>query len=396
MSQFNMRRRLGLATETGRRVAVAGAGAALAAAAVLSGATAAFAKPGAVMSFAPSPYSYGNVEAGESASQTFTLTNTGSAASGPLTLTLLGPKVFSITANSCDAVNVAPGKHCTVTVQFAPTHRGLTRALLAASSPKSGVGTLATVLMYGTGLGHLYWVDVNNGDVEMSNVDGSNRQIIETGQVTPQQITTDGKHIYWTDGGGGQVWEANTDGSNAHVIESGQDFPNGIAVNDSQIFWSDGADGTIHSANLDGTNPQTINTGPLFVRSVAANDYNVYWAIGDISGPIVEANLDGSSAHVIEPGESSPHGLAVVGSHLYWASVNDETVFQANLDGSNPQPVVKDLLPLGGLGAMTADSSHVFWWSGSAVVYEANLDGTNQQIILSNVPDMDGMAITPG
>jgi len=30
------------------------------------------------------------------------------------------------------------------------------------------------------------------------------------------------------------------------------------------------------------------------------------------------------------------------------------------------------------------------------VVYEANLDGTNQQIILPNVPDMDGMAITPG
>ena len=72
MSQFNMLRRLGLATQTGRRVAVAGAGAALAAAAVLSGASPAFAKPGAVMSFAPSPYSYGNVEAGESASQTFT------------------------------------------------------------------------------------------------------------------------------------------------------------------------------------------------------------------------------------------------------------------------------------------------------------------------------------
>ena len=67
MSQFNMRRRLGLATRTGRRVAVAGAGAALAAAAVLSGASPAFAKPGAVMSFTPSPYSYGNVEAGESA-----------------------------------------------------------------------------------------------------------------------------------------------------------------------------------------------------------------------------------------------------------------------------------------------------------------------------------------
>lgn len=131
------------------------------------------------------------------------------------------------------------------------------------------------------------------------------------------------------------------------------------------------------------------------MRSVAANDYNVYWAIGDVSGPIVEADLDGSNAHVIEPGESSPHGLAVVGSHLYWASVNDETVFQAN-DGSNPQPVVKDLLPLGGLGAMTADSGHVFWWSGSAVLYEANLDGTNQQIILSNVPDMDGITITPG
>jgi hypothetical protein len=29
-------------------------------------------------------------------------------------------------------------------------------------------------------------------------------------------------------------------------------------------------------------------------------------------------------------------------------------------------------------------------------VYEANLDGTGQQIIVPNVPDLDGMAITPG
>ena len=47
----------------------------------------------------------------------------------------------------------------------------------------------------------------------------------------------------------------------------------------------------------------------------------------------VEAG-ESANAHVIGPGESSPHGLAVVGSHLCWASVNDETVFQANLDGA--------------------------------------------------------------
>ena len=77
MSQYSGPRRVAGA----RRVAAAGTGAVLAAAAVLATAGPAAATPRApVLAFTPSPYDYGRVTAGQTATQTFTLANTGGRA----------------------------------------------------------------------------------------------------------------------------------------------------------------------------------------------------------------------------------------------------------------------------------------------------------------------------
>jgi hypothetical protein len=54
-----------------------------------------------VLAFTPFPYNYGQVMAGHTASQTFTLTNTGGKASGTVTITLPGSAEFTITAGTC-------------------------------------------------------------------------------------------------------------------------------------------------------------------------------------------------------------------------------------------------------------------------------------------------------
>jgi hypothetical protein len=67
-----------------------------------------------------------------------------------------GPSAFKVTADTCDAISLGPGQACTVTARFAPTSRSTLTATVTASSPKSGVGTLATLVLTGTGLGRLY------------------------------------------------------------------------------------------------------------------------------------------------------------------------------------------------------------------------------------------------
>ena len=118
---------------TAWRPAVAVAGTlALAGAAVLPGAgtAAAAARPtGPALVFSPSPYDFGQVSPGQSAVQTFILSNSGQKATGKLRVRLSGPAAFSITRNTCRAVRLRPGRACTITVRFA-------RPRLTASPPR--------------------------------------------------------------------------------------------------------------------------------------------------------------------------------------------------------------------------------------------------------------------
>jgi len=129
------------------------AAAAVAAAAVvaaLAGAGPAAAKPKPpALAFTPSSYDYTQVTTGQTASKTFTLTNTGKRASGALRLQLAGAAAFSITGNTCSRKGLRPGKSCTVTVRFAPTSSGTVTATLTAAGKKKPAATSPRVLVSG-------------------------------------------------------------------------------------------------------------------------------------------------------------------------------------------------------------------------------------------------------
>jgi hypothetical protein len=96
-------------------------------------------------------YDYGTINAGSTTSQTFTLSNSGKAASGALKVTLAGSSAFTVTTSTCAGKRLGPKKTCTVTVRYAPTAPGAgDTATLAASSrfPKAS----ATITLTGTAL----------------------------------------------------------------------------------------------------------------------------------------------------------------------------------------------------------------------------------------------------
>jgi Domain of unknown function (DUF5050)/Abnormal spindle-like microcephaly-assoc'd, ASPM-SPD-2-Hydin len=108
--------------------------------------------PPTLLGFAPSSYDYGQVTIGQTASQAFTLTNSGGQASGPLTVTLEGPAAFTTTSDGCGATSLGPGQSCTVNVRFAPTSPGTVTATLKAGemvAPGEGI-FVATVTLTGT------------------------------------------------------------------------------------------------------------------------------------------------------------------------------------------------------------------------------------------------------
>lgn len=92
---------------------------------------------GPAIAFNPSSNDYGTIDANTTASQTFTLRNSGGKATSALKVTLTGSSAFSVTADSCTGTSLGPKKSCSVTVQYAPTAIGATdSATLTASSKK--------------------------------------------------------------------------------------------------------------------------------------------------------------------------------------------------------------------------------------------------------------------
>jgi hypothetical protein len=89
-------------------------------------------------------YNYGTLIPGQTASQTFTLINSGSASTAALKVTLTGSSAFTKTGDTCGGAKLKPNKSCYVIVQYGPTTSGQTDSatLTATSSKPSATASL--------------------------------------------------------------------------------------------------------------------------------------------------------------------------------------------------------------------------------------------------------------
>jgi len=85
-----------------------------------------------------------------SSAATFTVSNTGSAPTGALSISIAGadPTSFILTSNSCGGT-LAPAATCSVSISFRPTSRGARTATLSFSAAPGGSAAIA---LSGTGL----------------------------------------------------------------------------------------------------------------------------------------------------------------------------------------------------------------------------------------------------
>src|SRR5262249_38264958 len=82
-------------------------------------------------------FAFGLAGVGKTATQTFTLANSGGSASAALTVTLTDAPGLSITEDNCTGTSLGPNKSCTVTVAYAPTASGPSSATLNAHGKKA-------------------------------------------------------------------------------------------------------------------------------------------------------------------------------------------------------------------------------------------------------------------
>jgi hypothetical protein len=87
----------------------------------------------------PSTADFGQVRAGTTASQSFTVKNVSPSAAGPIVDTIEAPNWFSITSDTCAGRTLAASSTCTIVVTFAPTGTGADPgAILHIDAPSGG------------------------------------------------------------------------------------------------------------------------------------------------------------------------------------------------------------------------------------------------------------------
>src|SRR5436190_369433 len=211
-----------------------------------------------VLAFTPSPFDYGLVSVGQTATETFTLANTGGKASGRLNFTLPGSADFTITAVTCPGLGLGPGMTCNVTVQFAPSGIGTVTATLTAT----GQHASATDVLTGTSSVPLYWTNTGAGTVNKVDLPSTSVQILVSGQNVPAALAVDSSHLYWATALGGTIVRANPDGTGVTTLVTGQHGPAGVAVDSRHTYQPNHAGGTIRQATLHGTGVTTLLSGP--------------------------------------------------------------------------------------------------------------------------------------
>lgn len=380
-----------------RRVSPVGAGALLVGTAVITwaGSPPAASAASPSLAFDPALVDYGSVAVGQTASATVRLSNTGRSGTGALTLSVSGPAAFGLTLDDCTGLSLGPAKSCSVTVRFSPTGGGPVTGTLSAVSAR---GVRATSTLSGS-VGSLYWADLDNGNIDVASLDGSNVQTILTAQSTPTGLAVGPTNLYWAnyrDGNpDGTIMSANLDGTDPRTLVSGVQEPLGVAVSSTNLYWTE-ASGTIMESGLDGSAPAAIVTGLTDPVGLAVANGQIYWDDA-VTGTIDTANLDGSNPKVLVSGLSEPLGVAVANSHLYWSTFGavSSSVGESDLDGSNQHTLVDGEANIEGVAA---DSGHIYWTNsftdGKGSISEANLDGSDTQVIVSNQDETFGLAVT--
>ena len=368
----------------------------------------------------PGAYNYRNLNAGETASQVFALTYSGSSPAGStlaLKITLTGSAAFTKTHDTSTAADLTSGKPGNVTVLYAPAatgqsdsatltatliqpggHPGPTTVattsltLLGGSLTPDGTSVMGTPSLTVSGsVGNVAGVAYASASISGFNplgtipapeieftlygpsatADCSGPPVYSGTGSPPPSSSVPGVPVTaaWTAESpplqpGTYWWTASSSGTTSYFPASTACGDPGSsvvipAVTPGKLYYTAPPSPNVLKANLDGSNPQTIVTGQLPANQpagIAVNSTHLYWA-DQGTGTIMQANLDGSNPQTIATGQNNPAGVAANDSNLYWAT-------QSSPPGA-----------------------------GTGTIMRANLDGSNPQTITTGQVGPAGLAL---
>jgi len=350
------------------------------------------ATPPGVLSISPTSISYGSVAVGSTASESFTVSNTGGT---NLTISKSKPPAtgpFTASTQLSEGTTLTPGESQTETVDFTPTAVGtVTDAWTINANDTSGVwtisfsgtGTLVGPVTTGsTAPSHGYWLVGSDGGIFTF---GSAQFRGSTGSLSLQRpvvgiVPTIDDGGYWLDASDGGVFSfgdtrfyGSIPGLGMHPAGSG--LPH--SLNDPIVamvpsadgggYFMVGSDGGVFAfgdAHFAGSCPGIGGCAGSAVAVVPDDSGNGYWVVtstGNVYG-------FGDAAYLGGPGQGRV--TAAVASHVgngYWVLLSDGQVFGYGDAANFGSPPSTDFNPFDPATAVFASSDSGGYWVSSAL-----------------------------
>lgn len=224
--------------------------------------------------------------------------------------------------------------------------------------------------------------------------------------------------FYWTDPGGiatgsDLIRRAKANGSSIETVVTGLSEPRGIALDlvNQRIYWADPGVSAIQAANMDGSGPiQSVAAAGNGAAGVALDvpGGKMYWTDSDdfqinhggLSGQIRRANLDGSDPENVVTDLLHPAGIALDPLHgkVYWTELEIKSdglgsIQRADLDGSNPETILTGIDEANGL-AIDLTHGKLYWPELTTHrIQSANLDGSDVQDVVTGLDSPTNVAL---
>lgn len=172
------------------------------------------------------------------------------------------------------ALDIAAGKIYWVDEEDANGDGHVSRADLDGAN-KENLVTMASAQFRAVALdlknSKMYFYEVNNEDLYMSDLDGGNAAPILSG-VYGYAILVDSEHdkIYFDEQNDAQLKRANLDGSNVEMVDDNGTRIYGLAIDSEKdkLYWAGRDSGTIEETDLDGANQVTLKSGLASPRGI--------------------------------------------------------------------------------------------------------------------------------
>ena len=173
------------------------------------------------------------------------------------------------------------------------------------------------------------------------------------------------------------------------TLTSGLSNAVGLAVDSTSVYWADQSFSSVYKVGVDGGTATTLASTGAGLQGIALDSTSVYFTVGSV----YKVGINGGTVTTLAS-SPSPGAITVDSTSVYWAD-GSGAIYKAGIDGGTAATLVSGLYPP---GQIAVDPTSVYWieyGNGSTIgtINKVSISGGTLTTLASGLNDPIGIAV---